>query len=246
VPPAPDLVAWLVAPVAVVAGAIAAVAGFGIGSLLTPLLTVRFGASVAVALVAIPHAVATLVRFVRLRRAVDRDVLLTFGLASAAGGLVGAVGHAFVQSGLLAVLLGVLLLFVGIGGLTGLTARLRFRGGAGIVAGVASGLFGGLVGNQGGIRSGALLGTDLRRDAFVATSTAVGLVVDAVRIPIYLSTAGDAIAANLRVVVVAAVGTVVGTLVGGPILARIPEERFRTIVSIVVAALGVLLIAGVR
>jgi uncharacterized protein len=241
-----DLAAALVAPVAILAGAIASVAGFGIGSLLTPLLTVGFGTTAAVTLVALPHALATAIRFVRLRRFVDADVLRTFGIASAAGALIGALAHAWLASEVLAIVLGILLLFVGLGGLTGLTDRLRFRGPASIVAGVSSGGFGGLVGNQGGIRSAALLGTDLTREAFVATSTAVGLIVDAARIPVYLATGGSTILANLPIVAVAALGVVVGTLLGEPILRRIPPARFRTVVSAIVAVLGVLLIVGVR
>ena len=45
----------LVAAVAVLAGAIASVSGFGIGSLLTPLLGVRVGTKLAVAAVSVPH-----------------------------------------------------------------------------------------------------------------------------------------------------------------------------------------------
>jgi uncharacterized protein len=246
VPAVDDAVVALLAPVAVAAGAIASVAGFGIGSLLTPLVAVRSGAAAAVTLVALPHALATAIRFVRLRQFVDRPVLITFGIASAAGGLVGALAHSVLGSDVLAVVLGVLLLFVGLGGLTGLTASLRFSGPWSTVAGVASGVFGGLVGNQGGIRSAALLGTELNREAFVATSTAIGLVVDAARIPIYLATGGSTIAANLPIVGLAAVGVVVGTLVGEPVLRRIPEHRFRAVVSAILAALGIMLIGGVR
>ena len=47
---------------ALVAGAIAAVAGFGIGSLLTPALAIQTGTKVAVAAVAIPHFIGTLQR----------------------------------------------------------------------------------------------------------------------------------------------------------------------------------------
>jgi len=57
-----------------VAGAVAAVAGFGIGSLLTPFLALETGAKVAVAAVAIPHFVGTVQRFWILRRHVDRRV----------------------------------------------------------------------------------------------------------------------------------------------------------------------------
>jgi len=40
---------------AVVAGGIAAMSGFGIGSLLTPLLAVRYGTKLAVVMVSVPH-----------------------------------------------------------------------------------------------------------------------------------------------------------------------------------------------
>jgi len=81
----------VVAAAGVVAGAIASVAGFGIGSVLTPTVAVATGTKVAVAAVAIPHLVGTLQRFWILRRHVDRRMLLGFGLASAGGGLAGAL-----------------------------------------------------------------------------------------------------------------------------------------------------------
>jgi uncharacterized protein len=147
----------LVLPAAGAAGAVASVAGFGIGSILTPLLAWRLDAKLAVAAVSLPHLAGTAVRFWRLRGHVDRRVLLSFGLASAAGGLLGALLHVYADSPVLAVVLGVLLVFAGVLGLTGLADRLPFRGPWAWVAGAASGAFGGLVGNQGGIRSAALL-----------------------------------------------------------------------------------------
>jgi uncharacterized protein len=103
----------LVLLVAVLAGAVASVAGFGIGSLLTPLLAWPLGTRLAVAAVSVPHLVGTALRFWRLRGHIDRRVLLSFGLASAAGGLLGALLHTYVDSPVLAVVLGVLLVFAG-------------------------------------------------------------------------------------------------------------------------------------
>jgi len=81
----------LILVVAVLSGATASVVGFGIGSMLTPLLASRFDASVAVAAVTLPHALATAVRCWRLRANIDRNVLFRFGLLSAAGALAGAL-----------------------------------------------------------------------------------------------------------------------------------------------------------
>ena len=49
---------------------------------------------------------------------------------------------------------------------------------AAVVAGIGSGFFGGLVGNQGGIRTGALLSFDVEKEKFIATATAIAIVVD--------------------------------------------------------------------
>ena len=100
--------------VAVAAGAIASVSGFGIGSLLTPLLAMRYGTKLSVAAVSIPHVVATAWRFWMMRKHIDRRLLWTFGLMSAAGGLTGAVLHAYVQSRALTVVLGGLLMLTGV------------------------------------------------------------------------------------------------------------------------------------
>src|SRR5215471_16971526 len=65
---------------AIVAGAIASLAGFGIGSVLTPLLALSVGAKEAVIAVSIPHLVATAIRLWALHRNVDLRVLRNFGI----------------------------------------------------------------------------------------------------------------------------------------------------------------------
>ena len=100
---------------AIVAGAIAAVSGFGIGSLLTPLFALHAGTKTAVAAVSIPHLVGTAIRFWRLRGSLDRAVLWRFGLTSAAGGLAGALLNAQAPSPALTIVFGSLLVFAGSG-----------------------------------------------------------------------------------------------------------------------------------
>jgi uncharacterized protein len=232
----------LVAAVAVVAGAVASVSGFGIGSLLTPVLAVRVGTKLAVAAVSLPHLAATGCRFWIMRKHVDRRLLFSFGLMSAAGGLAGALLHAYADNPALTVVFAGLLIFTGVMGLTGLSEKLRFRGWVGWVAGAVSGLLGGLVGNQGGIRSAAMLGFDVPRHAFVATATAVGLIVDGARLPVYLVTHGQDVAALWPFLLTATAGAVLGTLVGERLLRRIPEPIYRRLVAALVLALGVFML----
>lgn len=225
--------------VGLLAGAIASVSGFGIGSLLTPLVAVRAGTKLAVAAVSVPHVIATALRLWILRKHIDRRLLLSFGLMSAAGGIAGALLNAYANNPVLTVVFGVLLISTGLLGLSGLSDRLRFRGWVGWVAGAVSGFLGGLVGNQGGIRSAAMLGFDVPRHAFVATATAVGLIVDCARIPVYLATQWDDIVNLWPVLSAATVGALLGTMMGARILKRLPEPIYRRLVSALVLALGI-------
>jgi uncharacterized protein len=228
-------------------GAVAAVTGFGIGSLLTPALALQVDTRLAVAAVSIPHIVGTAFRFWLLGGRADPKVLWTFGVTSAAGGLAGALLQERASTPALMVLFGALLLFTAGAELTGLVERMRFRGPVASLAGAASGFLGGLVGNQGGIRSAALLGVDLPKHVFVATSTAVGLMVDGARVPVYLWHLHEQIRGIAGWVALATLGVVAGTLLGNRVLARIPERWFRRTVAVLLALLGVaMLINGLR
>jgi hypothetical protein len=224
------------------AGAIASVAGFGVGSVLTPVFALRLDTRLAVAAVSLPHLAATSLRLWMMRRDVDWRLLRGFGLASAAGGLAGALLQSRAGGRTLDLVFGGLLLMAGLGELTGLARRVRLRGRAAWVAGALSGVFGGLVGNQGGIRSAALLGFDVPRDAFVATATAIALAVDLARMPVYLISEREGLVRVAGLVALATAGAIGGTLVGQRLLARIPDRVFRRVIAVLLLALGAYMI----
>jgi uncharacterized membrane protein YfcA len=229
----------------ILAGAIAALAGFGIGSVLTPLPALSVGTKEAVVAVSIPHLVATAIRFWNLRHTIDLHVLKNFGISSAAGGLLGALLGARFSSPILAYILGALLIFAGLTGLTGISQKMRFGRKAAWLGGAISGMLGGLVGNQGGIRSAALLGFNLDAKTFVATATAIALIVDGARMPIYFFTSPETVHRLALWITAMAAGGAIGTLVGGRVLSRIPELYFRRLVSLLILALGVVMLFGV-
>ena len=228
--------------VGIVSGATAAIAGFGIGSLLTPVLALRYDVSLAVAAVSIPHAIATALRCWRLRASIAWPVVKSFGVLSAIGGLAGALLYARVGSRALEITLGALLIATAIAALSDWMRRLHPRGVTASALGFASGLFGGLAGNQGGLRAGALMAFALGPAAFVATSTAIALAVDAARLPIYLWRAGSALTALGAEIGVATAGVVIGTLLGERLLLGLSPQRFQKIVAVLIGALGVWLV----
>jgi len=227
------------AALGVLGGAVAAVSGFGIGSLLTPFLLLSFPAAEAVAIVALPHVVATTLRLWSLRSDIDWPTFRQFGLASAAGGLAGAALQPVLGSGALTLVLAALLLAAGGSELLRRPVPLPATPFWRLTGGTLSGVFGGLVGNQGGIRAAALLGFRLETRALVATSTASALLVDAARVPVYLVLRGEVVAASTALWLSGTAGVVIGTFVGVPVLGRIPRGLYRQIVGALLVLLGV-------
>lgn len=230
--------------VAVLSGATASLVGFGIGSMLTPLLALQIGTDLAVAAVALPHAVATALRCWRLRGAIDWTVLTRFGLLSAAGGLAGALAYSQLDASSLTRVLGALLVLTAIAQLSGLAAHWRPRGVTVGVVGLVSGFFGGIAGNQGGLRAAALTAFSLSPLAFVATSTATGLLVDAARAPVYLYTAGPALRSLWIPIAVATAGVLAGTILGERVLLGMSRDRFSRLVAIAIGLLGLWLLVA--
>jgi uncharacterized membrane protein YfcA len=237
----------IVFAVAILSGATASVVGFGIGSMLTPLIATRFDASVAVAAVTLPHALATAVRCWRLRASIDRRVLVQFGLLSAVGALAGALLYTRLGPSTLTAILGGLLLLTAIAQLTGWTKRWQPRGPLVAIFGLLSGFFGGVAGNQGGLRAAALTAFRLTPASFVATATATGLLVDAARTPVYLWTSGSRLMPLAYPIAIAAVGVLIGTVLGERLLLGLSPRRFGQIIAVAIGLLGVwLLVSAAR
>ena len=224
---------------AVIAGGVACISGFGIGSLITPLLAFKTGTSIAVAGVSIAHFLGTAMRFWIWKQYINKRVLFSFGITSALGGLIGALFHNIFQNVILTIIFGCLLFFAGLSGLTGLSEKLRFNGPAAWIAGALSGVFGGLVGNQGGIRSAAMFGFDLKGKEFVATATGIALGVDVARMPVYLCVQTGPLLKIWPFIVIASAGVLIGTEIGIWTLSKIPEKLFKRIVSGIILLISI-------
>lgn len=232
-----ELVAVFV--VSLIAGGVASISGFGVGSLLTPLLALRFDLQLAVAAVSIPHLLGTAYRFVLVRKDLNKDVFIKFGIWSAVGGLFGGLIGTVLHDQTLMLVFAVILIFAGGSGVFGFAEKMRFPSQLGWLAGLISGIFGGLVGNQGGIRSAALMGYNLSKSQFIATATGVGLIVDGARMPVYLFTRYRDLLDAWLPILVATFGVLIGTWLGQLVLHKIPEKQFKRIVCGIILVLGI-------
>jgi uncharacterized membrane protein YfcA len=163
-------------------------------------------------------------------------------VASAFGGLAGALLQARLGGTALTIVLGLLLVLAGSGELARRRLPLPQTPLWRLFGGVSSGFFGGLVGNQGGLRSAALLGFRLAPRELVATATASAVIVDVARLPVYLYTAGPVLASHVPLIAATSTGVVAGTFVGVPVLRRVPENTYRQMIGLLLVVLGAALI----
>lgn len=191
----------LVPLAAFVASALTLFSGFGLGTLLMPVVALFFPIELAIAMTAVVHLANNLFKGGLLGRHASRAVVLRFGLPAVAAAFAGALllgrlaaaapvveytllGRRFEVTHLGVVVGLAILVFVALE-LSPRFVALALDPKWLPIGGVASGFFGGLSGHQGAFRSMFLLKAGLDKQAFVATGVLVSVLVDLARTSVY-------------------------------------------------------------
>ncbi|HEX9883179.1 MAG TPA: sulfite exporter TauE/SafE family protein, partial [Desulfobaccales bacterium] len=175
--------------------------GFGLGTLLLPVMALFFPINIAIALTAIVHFLNNLFKLALLGRHADRAALWRFGLPAIAAALLGAqvlqwLSH--LQPWLAYRFLGLelhvmpvnlvvagLMVFFALFELVPQFAKISLDRQYLPLGGLLSGFFGGLSGHQGALRSAFLVKAGLTKESFIATGVVLSLMVDIPRILVY-------------------------------------------------------------
>jgi uncharacterized membrane protein YfcA len=254
---------FLVIPVvALLASLLTLFAGFGLGTLLMPVVALFFPLPVAVAMTAAVHLANNLFKFGLLGRHVDGRVLLRFGVPALVASGLGAwtlhwlgdlpewwrytlFGREFAVTPLKCLVGVVILIFVVLEGskrLRKATVDPRYLP----IGGVLSGFFGGLSGHQGALRSMFLARLELAPQAFVGTGVALALLIDLARIGVYASEF-DAQWTSLdwRLLLATTLAAFAGAWLGARWLRKTTMPGIQRAVAVLLVAVGLGLIAGV-
>lgn len=221
-------------------GILTLLSGFGLGTLLPPFFALIYDVKLALFLVALVHLSNNVFKLFLFRRHVDRAIFRRFGLVSVVGALAGASLFGFFPTSWLKKALGLFLLWAGLSEWLPLGKRGRIPQKWDLVGGFFSGLLGGILGTQGAIRSAYLLNYALGKEAFVATGTAISILIDLTRIPLYLYSE-RALFATVPVPLILGViaAALTGTWIGQRLLQRISLGFFRQIIGLGLIAIGI-------
>lgn len=215
--------------------------GFGSATILTPVLASFLDLRSTILVVAVFHGLANALKTVTFRDAVAWRVVLLFGPAAVVFSVLGGLLSAVAPVSALKVALGILLVFDASTGLAGAGGAKPWRAGAvhAGLGGAASGLAAGVIGTGGAVRAFFLHHFIGGKAPYVATSAAIATLIDASRVPVYLSLYDEVdIRAVWPLMLVTAAAGFAGVYLARALLPRIRVERFRKVV------LASLLLAG--
>ncbi|MEY4477834.1 MAG: TSUP family transporter [Schleiferiaceae bacterium] len=220
--------------------------GFGLGTLLTPLLLLWAPVEVAIGLTALVHLANNLFKVAILPVRPPRAVLLRFGLPAVVSAWLGSwLLNRIGAADIMPPILGVVLMLLAMLELIPAVRRWQFSSKALPVGGILSGFLGGLTGNQGALRSAFLVRSGLSKEALVASTVAISLGVDLTRISVYAQQWSNLNWADYGVVLATAgIPALVGSILGRQYLPKIRLERMEQAVSVGLFAVGLYLALG--
>ncbi|UJS26338.1 sulfite exporter TauE/SafE family protein [Thiothrix winogradskyi] len=248
---------------ALLASTLTLFSGFGLGTLLMPVVAVFFPVEVAIGMTALVHFANNLFKLALLGRQADVGVIARFGIPAVAAALLGAVllGWLATQAPLLEypfagglaqvtpvkLMIGTLILVFVLLEFLPAFKQLRFGQELLPLGGLVSGFFGGLSGHQGAFRSMFLLKSGLDKEAFIATGVVLAVLVDMTRLVVYGWESSSMTAKNIDWVLVGitTLAAFTGAFVGKRLMKKMTIHSIQMAVSalLVVVALG--LMAGV-
>lgn len=252
----------IIALTAFLASLLTLFSGFGLGTLLMPVVAVFFPVAVAVALTAFVHLLNNLFKLALLWSWIDWRVALTFGLPALAAAVPGAWlltrmtdlpplmaydlwgGEALVTPVKLVV--GVLLVLFALAEWLSIDKRTRIPLRFLPLGGVLSGFFGGLSGHQGAFRSAFLLHAGLDTRGFIATNAVIASLVDVTRLAVYgLNMSLLLNEVDLTVLGAATAAAFAGVLVGRLGVEKVTIGTIQHLVAAMLLTLGLLLMTGI-
>lgn len=235
--------------------------GFGLGTILPPVLMLFFPVEIAIALTGVVHFFNNIFKLFLVGRHADKEVLLRFGIPAVIAALVGswvllnitdlpplfaynAFGRHIEVYPVKFIVSVLLILFASID-LIPYFNNLQFGKEKLPIGGALSGFFGGLSGNQGALRAAFLVKAGLSKETFVGTAVVVSTFVDFTRLSMYATRFADArLTDNLTLVLCATLAGIAGSYLGNKLLKKITLRLLQVSVAIMLIVISIALGSG--
>ncbi|HCF63094.1 MAG TPA: sulfite exporter TauE/SafE family protein [Ferruginibacter sp.] len=235
--------------------------GFGLGTILTPVLMIFFPVEQAITITGIVHLFNNVFKLLLVGKHADKNVLLRFGIPAVLTALLGAWLLLYVQHWEplfsytawdkvievfpVKLIIAVFLIFFALVDLIPYFNTIQFGKEKLPLGGALSGFFGGLTGSQGALRSAFLIKAGLSKEAFIGTAVVVSTFVDITRLSVYTTgLSKTAISENLTLIICATVAGMAGAFTGHKLLKKVTLRSLQMLVAIMLILISIALGAG--
>lgn len=224
----------------VIASALGTVSGFGISTLMVPVMLFVLPFPEALLFVGVVHWFGDVWKLLLFKKGLNWKILLAFGIPGILTAYLGAALTFQLPTDILSRAMGIFLIAY----VVFITLRPKFKitpnAAASITGGTFSGLLGGLTGVGGGaIRAVVLTAFNLEKNVYVFTTGLIGATVDASRIAGYFN-GGTRINHLLTVgLPFFIVMSFIGVKIGKVMVEKIPQEKFRYVVAFFLLIIGI-------
>ena len=212
--------------------------GFGLGTLLTPIMMIFFPVEVAIALTGVVHFSNNLFKLVLVGKNFDKEVVLRFGIPAVLFAFIGAMlliqipnmqplySYQLFEKTFkvfpMKLIVAIFMLFFAVVDLIPFFNKLQFDKNKLPIGGALSGFFGGLTGAQGALRSAFLIRAGLSKEAFIATTVVISSFVDFTRLGVYSTRILNLdLKENFPLLICATLSAMIGAFIGNKLLKKV-------------------------
>jgi len=228
---------------AFLANIVGTVSGFGVSTIMTPILIFFLPFPETILLVCIIHWFHDVWKMGFFWRGIDWKLFMYFGVPTIVATFLGALLVSKEQSDLLSALLGLFLIGSVVIMYLMPYLKIQYNWISSTIGGLLSGFFAGIFGIRGAVRSVFLAAFDLRKATFIGTTGAISLLLDSTRFVTYFFING------IRLEIVPwwtfsffVTASFFGAYTGYLIVGKIPQEKFRFVVAAFLFVVGVKLL----
>lgn len=231
-----------IALITLLASLIGTMAGFGISTIMVPILLIILPLPQTLLLVGIVHWFNDIWKILLFRKGIRWKLLLAFGLPGIFASFLGSFLSLRISREILSRALGVFLIAYVIFIIFNRTFKLSQKLSVAISGGTLTGFFAGIFGIGGEINAVALSAFNLEKAVYVATAGAIAFMIDSTRIVTYIQggTRLDPVLVSGFLIFIPV--SLIGAMIGKIGIEKIPQEKFRTFVAVFIFLFGLKLV----
>jgi len=227
-----------IALITLLASLIGTMAGFGISTIMVPILLIILPLPQTLLLVGIVHWFNDIWKMLLFRKGIRWKLLLAFGLPGIFASFLGSSLSLRISREILSKALGVFLIAYVIFIFFNRTFKLSQKLSVAISGGTLTGFFAGIFGIGGEINAVALSAFNLEKAVYVATAGAIAFMIDSTRIATYIQggTRLDPVLISGFLIFIPV--SLIGAMIGKRGVEKISQEKFRNFVAVFIFLFG--------